>query len=480
MLLFVRFYSKTLQNGQRVMNKKLLILTVASMLMMPMVSSAAAVPQVQQAKVADHVKGTEFFKGTFAEALAKAKKENKKLMVDCYTLWCGPCRYMAKNVFPDENLGKFMNENFVCLQLDMEHGEGPERNKAFKVKAYPTFIFFNTDGKEMNRFEGMAMQDEFQKRCERILKGEAPISKENAQKNKQEEQQQPIAERDTIIDEGKGVNFIKGSEVRLPDVLAQAKRENKRVLVDFWATWCRACMQMNKTTFRDTRIGNLMNYTFVNYAVDVDHDADAKELVEKFNVKAFPTYLILNPDGTVYNRIVGSNSVEGFAKALTNALLGKEDQYTMMERLQQEAEAKARTERQANLTATPKATPKTQVKFLAGMDVEKGIKAAKAKKRNLMVFFTDGDYKSEYVEKYSFNDAAIADYLNKNFLCMFVDVKSKQGDAVVAKYKVAESFPSFLLFNSKGEYKGCAGGTMRSVDMMKKTFDMYLNYVPKK
>ena len=480
MLLFVRFYSKTLQNGQRVMNKKLLILTVASMLMMPMVSSVAAVPQVQQAKVADHVKGTEFFKGTFAEALAKAKKENKKLMVDCYTLWCGPCRYMAKNVFPDENLGKFMNENFVCLQLDMEHGEGPERNKAFKVKAYPTFIFFNTDGKEMNRFEGMAMQDEFQKRCERILKGEAPISKENAQKNKQEEQQQPIAERDTIIDEGKGVNFIKGSEVRLPDVLAQAKRENKRVLVDFWATWCRACMQMNKTTFRDTRIGNLMNYTFVNYAVDVDHDADAKELVEKFNVKAFPTYLILNPDGTVYNRIVGSNSVEGFAKALTNALLGKEDQYTMMERLQQEAEAKARTERQANLTATPKATPKTQVKFLAGMDVEKGIKAAKAKKRNLMVFFTDGDYKSEYVEKYSFNDAAIADYLNKNFLCMFVDVKSKQGDAVVAKYKVAESFPSFLLFNSKGEYKGCAGGTMRSVDMMKKTFDMYLNYVPKK
>ena len=480
MLLFVRFYSKTLQNGQRVMNKKLLILTVASMLMMPMVSSAAAVPQVQQAKVADHVKGTEFFKGTFAEALAKAKKENKKLMVDCYTLWCGPCRYMAKNVFPDENLGKFMNENFVCLQLDMEHGEGPERNKAFKVKAYPTFIFFNTDGKEMNRFEGMAMQDEFQKRCERILKGEAPIYKENAQKNKQEEQQQPIAERDTIIDEGKGVNFIKGSEVRLPDVLAQAKRENKRVLVDFWATWCRACMQMNKTTFRDTRIGNLMNYTFVNYAVDVDHDADAKELVEKFNVKAFPTYLILNPDGTVYNRIVGSNSVEGFAKALTNALLGKEDQYTMMERLQQEAEAKARTERQANLTATPKATPKTQVKFLAGMDVEKGIKAAKAKKRNLIVFFTDGDYKSEYVEKYSFNDAAIADYLNKNFLCMFVDVKSKQGDAVVAKYKVAESFPSFLLFNSKGEYKGCAGGTMRSVDMMKKTFDMYLNYVPKK
>lgn len=459
------------------MNKKVLSYALAAALMLPISSaSVKAMPLIQQTKVAGAEKGTQFFKGTFAQALAKAKKENKKLMVDCYTLWCGPCRFMAKNVFPDEKLGKFMNEHFVCMQLDMEHGEGPERNKTFQVEAYPTFIFFDADGKEMSRFEGMAMQDDFQKRCERILKGEAPISKEDIQKEKQHR----VAEKDTIIDEGKGVNFIKGSEVRFADVLAQAKRENKRVLVDFWATWCHACMQMNKTTFRDTRVGNMMNYAFVNYAVDVDHDADAKELVEKFNIKAFPTYLILNPDGTEYNRIIGSNTVEGFAKALTNALLGKEDQYIMMEKMQKEAEAKAKAERQANLTASPKATPKTMVKFMAGMDVEKGIKAAKAKKKNLMVFFTDGDYKSEYVEKYSFNDAGIADYLNKNFLCMFVDVKSKQGDAVVTKYEIAESFPGFLLFNSKGENKGYAGGTLRTADMMKESFDMYLNYVPNK
>lgn len=462
------------------MNKKVLSYALAAALMLPVSVASAksmAMPLVQQTQASeDNTKGTQFFKGTFAQALAKAKKENKKLMVDCYTLWCGPCRYMATNIFPNDTLGAYMNEHFVCMKLDMEHGEGPERNKTFNVKAYPTFIFFDADGKELSRFEGMAMQDDFQKRCERILKGEAPISKEDIQKEKQ----QRVAEKDTIIDEGKGVNFIKGSEVRFADVLAQAKRENKRVLVDFWATWCHACIQMNKTTLRDTRIGNLLNYTFVNYSVDMDHDPDGKELVEKYKIQAFPTYLILNPDGTVYNRVVGSNPVEPFAKALTDALLGKEDQYTMMERMQREAEIKARTERQEHLTASPKATPKTKVKFMAGMDVEKGIKAAKAKKKNLMVFFTDGDYKSEYVEKYSFNDAGIADYLNKNFLCMFVDVKSKQGDAVVTKYEIAESFPGFLLFNSKGENKGCAGGTLRTADMMKESFDMYLNYVPNK
>ena len=459
------------------MNKKVFVYALASMMLLPM-SELKAMPKVAQAKVAENVKGTQFFKGTFAQALAKAKQENKKLMVDCYTLWCGPCRYMSTTVFPDEKLGQYMNDKFVCMQLDMEHGEGPERNKTFKVKAYPTFIFFDADGKEMNRFEGMAMQDEFQKRCERILKGEAPISKED--KVKEKEQQADVAKKDTIIDEGKGVNFIKGSEVRFVDVLAQAKRENKRVLVDFWATWCHACMQMNKTTFRDTRIGNLMNYSFVNYAVDVDHDADGKNLVEKFKIQAFPTYLILNPDGTEYNRVTGSAPVEDFAKKLTDALMGKEDAYNQMLRIQQEAEQKAKAERQANLTASPKATPKTKVKFLVGTDVEKGIKAAKAKKKNLMVFLTDSDFKSDYVEKYTFNDAAIADYLNKNFVCMFIDAKSKQGDAVITKYNISESFPSYLLFNAKGECKGYTGGTLRTVDMMKHTFDMYLNYESQK
>lgn len=466
------------------MNKKVLSYALAAALMLPLSVVSAksmAMPRVQQTQASeDNTKGTQFFKGTFAQALAKAKQENKKLMVDCYTLWCGPCRYMATNVFPNDTLGKFMNEHFVCMKLDMEHGEGPERNKTFHVKAYPTFIFFDADGKEMNRFEGMAYREEFQKRCERILKGEAPMTDETRKEEaKNMEKRQNSAEKDTIIDEGKGVNFIKGSEVRFADVLAQAKRENKRVLVDFWATWCHACINMNKTTLRDTRIGNLLNYSFVNYSVDMDNDPDGKDLVEKYNIQAFPTYLILNPDGTEYNRVVGSNPVGAFAKALTDALLGKEDQFTMMQRMEAEAKAKAKAERQAKLTNSPKATPKTKVKFIAGTDIEKGIKAAKAKKKNLMVFFTNSDYKADYVEKYVFNDDKVAAYLNKDFICMFIDANSKQGDAQMRKYNIDESFPGFLLFNSKGENKGCAGGTLRSVDMMKQTFEMYLNYTPK-
>lgn len=99
--------------------------------------------------------GVVFLEGkSYAEALKAAKAEGKMLFVDCYTSWCGPCRMMATQVFPQKKVGDYFNKHFVSFKIDMEKGEGPSLKNKFAVKAYPTFLFLDGDGKEVNRIVG--------------------------------------------------------------------------------------------------------------------------------------------------------------------------------------------------------------------------------------------------------------------------------------------------------------------------------------
>lgn len=105
--------------------------------------------------------GIEFEQGTWEEVLAKAKKENKPIFVDAYAAWCGPCKYMAYNIFPDEKVGEFYNKNFINYKYDMEKGDGPKFASQYKVNAYPTFLFIDKDGAVQYRTMGGKQADAF-------------------------------------------------------------------------------------------------------------------------------------------------------------------------------------------------------------------------------------------------------------------------------------------------------------------------------
>lgn len=93
--------------------------------------------------------------------LDKAKASNKIVFVDAYTTWCGPCKRMAKDVFPLKAVGDVYNAAFVNVKMDMEKGEGPSVGKRYGVKAYPTYLFVDGDGNLVHRGLGMIPTDKF-------------------------------------------------------------------------------------------------------------------------------------------------------------------------------------------------------------------------------------------------------------------------------------------------------------------------------
>ena len=76
------------------------------------------------------------------QILKKAKKEKKLIFVDCYTSWCGPCKMLAKDVFTQDAVADYFNQNFVNAKYDMEKdADGVILKKQFEVKAFPTLVF---------------------------------------------------------------------------------------------------------------------------------------------------------------------------------------------------------------------------------------------------------------------------------------------------------------------------------------------------
>ncbi len=103
---------------------------------------------------ADDTVGIQFFKGSWKDVLAEAKKQNKPVFVDIYTTWCGPCKLMAKQAFPDAKVGEKFNANFISYQIDAEKGEGIDVAKKYAVTAYPTSLYVSGDGELLHRAVG--------------------------------------------------------------------------------------------------------------------------------------------------------------------------------------------------------------------------------------------------------------------------------------------------------------------------------------
>jgi len=87
-----------------------------------------------------------------------------------------------------------------------------------------------------------------------------------------------------------------GWHASLADGLAAAQREHKPVLIDMWATWCKNCLTMDKTTLANDGVQNaLAGYVKVKYQAEEPDEQPAKALMQRFDAVGLPAYAILKP-----------------------------------------------------------------------------------------------------------------------------------------------------------------------------------------
>ncbi len=109
--------------------------------------------------------------------------------------------------------------------------------------------------------------------------------------------------------QSKGITFEQTKEWK--KVLKKAKKEKKLIFIDCYTSWCGPCKMLSSQVFTREDVGNQFNANFVNVKYDMEKDADGVMLKDKFEVKAFPTLVFVDPNTQqVVHKMVGAGSAE--------------------------------------------------------------------------------------------------------------------------------------------------------------------------
>ena len=105
---------------------------------------------------------------------------------------------------------------------------------------------------------------------------------------------------DNVFDVQHAVMF---ENIEFSKALALSKSSKKPIFVDFYTLWCRPCIKYAKEVLSDEEVGRAMNATFIN----LKYNAKAGEgiaLADQYEVYGFPTYLIIDHNGDIIERII--------------------------------------------------------------------------------------------------------------------------------------------------------------------------------
>lgn len=104
---------------------------------------------------------------SFDDAFKKASEEKKVILIDFYTTWCGPCKMLDRTTWADRKVREWLGKNVIAFKIDADRNhELPSR---YGIRGYPTLLFLDDDGKELDRLVGYHDPIEFLEEAKRAI-----------------------------------------------------------------------------------------------------------------------------------------------------------------------------------------------------------------------------------------------------------------------------------------------------------------------
>lgn len=145
----------------------------------------------------------------------------------------------------------------------------------------------------------------------------------NGEKQVQTTEKPDIKKAETVLaqadEEGK-VNYV---DITLDEAFTKAEEEKKLLFIDCSTTTCGPCRMMRKNILSKKKCSDYINENFIALHINMD-EGEGIEIAEKYKVGIFPTYMILNPDGTKRGEVIGADkNIKRFIEKLMSAAQGE-------------------------------------------------------------------------------------------------------------------------------------------------------------